>query len=428
MNEHPTTEEHSEERMKILRLLRAGRITAEDASQLLDAIGEGHREPSAGAAPSPDPDPVSPGPSMPAGATPSAAGLVDEIKRVVDDVVRNIPKGSLDEVGDAIRESVREALREGRTAAREFRHWRHAGWGRHLGALFGSEPEAVAPFEDVRAMTAARLVIRNTRGDIRFSHSPDGQLHVHARRRVRSSDSHEAARLAERLPISVQERDDAVVIEGPGARPFHERIRVDFDIAVPDGLNIDAAVVRGDISSENPAGDVTVSVVKGDIAIEECARATVQATSGDITLRRCRGDTTVDVKRGDVAVGQAAGDLAVSTKRGDIVISADLVGRLQARTMHGDVSLRVRDLRSGGSSVISTMSGDVTFSLNPAARCRIDASTLAGDIHSRLPLGDMAWDRRRLSGVLNAPDAAVQISTSHGDITLQPLDAAVAQL
>lgn len=70
--------------------------------------------------------------------------------------------------------------------------------------------------------------------------------------------------------------------------------------------------------------------------------------------------------------------------------------------------------------MINTLHGDVTVRLNPTARCRIEASTLHGDLDSALPLGDLSSDRRRLTGVLNAPDTHLHISTSHGDIVLRP--------
>lgn len=403
MNGDPLVEPSgmSEERMRILRMLRANKITAEDAAQLLDAL-EGSR-------------PSAPGPATP---PPSPA---EEIKRVVDDVVRNIPRDSLDDLGDIIRDSVRDALHGSRDVARAWRHVGRSGFGQHLvDAVLSGGAEATAPFEDVRVTTATRLQFRNTRGDVRLVLSPDGRLHVKARRRVRAADVRESERIAERVPIEVYEREGTVVVEGPGARPFHERIRVDFDIALPAQMHLDAAVVRGDTNVEYPAGDVTVSTVKGDVTIADCARAVVRSTSGAVAIHRCKGDVTVDVTRGDVAVARAEGDIAVSSKRGDVSVRAGTVRSLRAQTYRGDIILHLNTFVAGGAGVINTLHGDVTVRLNPAARCRIEASTLHGDLDSALPLGDLSSDRRRLTGVLNAPDTHLRISSSHGDIVLRP--------
>ena len=47
--------EPNEERMRILRMLRAGKITAEDAAQLLDAVESPRSAAAVGAPPSPSP-------------------------------------------------------------------------------------------------------------------------------------------------------------------------------------------------------------------------------------------------------------------------------------------------------------------------------------------------------------------------------------
>ena len=384
----------SEERMLILRMLQEGKITSEDAAKLLDAVGERRQAP------------------------PPAPAFVDQIKRAVDDVVRTIPPESIDEVKDALRET----LREGREAAREMRHWARGGWGHRLATAIHGGHEATSSFEDARATSATRLVVRNTRGDVRLSRSPDGQLRVQARRRAWAPEPGEAERLAGRLPVEVREEGDTVVIEGPGARPFHERMRVDFDIAVPETLNVAVNLVRGAIQADDLARELEVTLVKGDVHVGDCARAAIQAVSGDVIIERSRGDVAVKTTRGDVVVKQAAGDVALSTKRGDVVVGASLARRLAVNTLRGDVAVRVREFAPGGAAAVSTLHGDVTVYLGPAARCRIEASTLSGDVASRLQLLESSRDRGRLTGVLNAPDATLRASTTHGDVSLLPLE------
>lgn len=426
MNSEPAVEQPgtSDERMRILRMLRAGKITAEDAARLLDAV-EGPRPgaaPQAGAAAAASH--TGTGPSSrrpePPGAGPGAA-IAEEIKRVVDDIVRTFPRESLDDLGDAIRDSVREVLRGSREVTRAWRHAGRAGFGHHLVHAVLSGGEATAPFHDTRETTATRLRFRNTRGDVRFVTSPDGKVHISARRRVRTPDAREAERLAERIPIDIYEDAGTFVVTGPGARPFHERIRVDFELAVPEQMQIEAAVVRGDVTVEVTAGPVTVSTVKGDIAIEDCTRAVAQATRGTVAIQRSRGDITIEVTRGDVFVAQAEGEIAVACKRGDVSVRGAAVRALRVQTYRGDVSIGLDALLGGATGTISTLHGDVTVQLDPAVRCRIEASTVSGDLDCTLPLHDVSSDRRRLTGVLNAVDAHLRISTSHGDVLLRPL-------
>lgn len=382
-----------EERMKILQMLADGKITAEDAARLLDAIAEPKR------------------------AAPPGAAIVDEVKRTVEDVIHSIPKETIDDV----RETLRATLREGREAAHQWRHWARRGWwGAHMAATLGGH-EASAPFEDARATSATRLVVRNTRGDVRLRRSADAQLRVKARRRVWAADAREAERLAERLPIEIHESGGVVTVEGPGARPFHERLRVDFDIAVPEALAVELHLVRGDATAEGLRHDLVVNLVKGEVHATDCTGVTIQSVSGDVHVDGSGGAVTARVIRGDVRIIGASGSVTASTKRGDVAVRTATAGRIEISTVRGDIELRAETFSPGGGATVHTVNGDVALRLGLQARCRIEAMTVAGEISSALPLQDVTADRRHLGGTLGAPDGTVQISATRGDITLARL-------
>lgn len=403
--------------MMILRMLQEGKITADEAARLLDAVTE-----QLPAQPHPPQRPTPPQPPEP----PSAPGIADEIRRAVEDITRAIPKESIDDARDVIRETVREGMefaRESARIAREAGRWagKWGKWDWHLHGTHGGH-HATAPFEAVRATNASHLIFRNTRGDLRLSRSTDGQLHVRATRRVWGSDPGEAQRLADRLPIEITESADTITVEGPRARPYHERIRVDFEIAVPDTLDVAGHLVRGDVTAEALARDLTFRLVKGDARAADCARVDIEGVSSDVSLDRSRGDVAVKVIRGDIAVRQISGNVAVSTKRGDVDVRVDTAGHLAVSTVRGDIRLRAREFASGAESTAHTIRGDITVNLSPAARCRVEAATLSGEISSGLPLTEHREDRRTLSGVMNSADAAVHLRVTRGDITLAVLE------
>jgi len=254
----------SEERMMILRMLQEGKITADEAARLLDALGG---QPRAAA-------------SSAAGSGP---GIGDEVRKAVEDVVRAIPKESIDDARDVIRETVREGVsiaRETARLAREARHWAPRGWGWHFHPGGAGGHHATAPFADVRPTSASHLIVRNTRGDLRLSRSPDGQLHVRATRRVWAPDAGEAQRLADRLPIEIHEEGSTITVEGPGARPFHERLRVDFDIA---------ATVRASVTPRLAIVDSVRSLVI--LPSELWSTPTIPTSSTPRRRWRCCGST-----------------------------------------------------------------------------------------------------------------------------------------
>jgi DUF4097 and DUF4098 domain-containing protein YvlB/polyhydroxyalkanoate synthesis regulator phasin len=389
----------SEERMLILKMLQEGKITAEEAARLLDAVREERQE--------------AMGPNI-------VDDITRDIKHAVKDVVQAIPHESIDEVKQVIRETVRE----GRDAARHIRDWGREGWGwgwRVKSTVTGGHV-ATAPFEDVRTTSATRLQIRNTRGDLRLSRSTDGQLRIRATRKAWAADPTEAQRLADRLPIEIHESGDTITVEGPGARPHHERLRVDFDIAVPDTLEVESHLVRGDVTAEALQRDLAVSLVKGTVRVAECARVAIEGVSSDVHIQRSRGAVAVRVIRGDVKVAQPSGDIAAATKRGDIDIRVGSAGRLAASTVRGDVVVRARDFVSGGGADIHAVRGDLAVHLGTGARCSIAAATVSGDVSSTLPLLEASDDRHALRGVFNAPDAGVHLRTTRGDIHLALLE------
>ena len=130
--------------------------------------------------------------------------------------------------------------------------------------------------------------------------------------------------------------------------------------------------------------------------------------------------------RGDVKVAQSSGHIAASTKRGDIIVRVETAGRLDVTTVRGDVSVRAREFAQGGGADVHTVKGDVAISLGPAARCRIEAAAISGDVSSTLPLKESSRGGRGLSGVLNAADASVRVRATRGDISLAPLEVEAA--
>ncbi|MBI3998196.1 MAG: DUF4097 family beta strand repeat protein [Armatimonadetes bacterium] len=221
-----------------------------------------------------------------------------------------------------------------------------------------------------------------------------------------------------KLPIDIHEEGDTVTVEGPRARPFHERHRVEFDIAVPDALDVTVHLVRGDATAEGLSRPLAITTVKGDVRVTDCASIAVEGVSSDVDIQRPSGDIAVKIIRGDIAVGHASGDIAVTTKRGNITLRAHTVRRLDASTVRGDMTLMLERMAPGGTADMHTINGDVRVVLGPEVHCRLDATTVSGDISSRLPLQAASADACHVSGILGAPEATLRVRTTRGDIRL----------
>src|SRR3972149_1330035 len=135
----------SEERVMILKMLKEGKITVEEAEALIDALSEG--------AP---------------GAASGAAPLGDEIRNVVRKALEGVrpPEGlgrSMREVGRTLREELRGAAVEVDLSLHDVVH-----------DLFG----LASASEDVEitqpAVPGGRLVLRNPRGGVRLARGRGG--------------------------------------------------------------------------------------------------------------------------------------------------------------------------------------------------------------------------------------------------------------
>lgn len=428
-----------DERQMILRMLKEGKISLEEADALLQALaetgGEGRAEaePSAGAGARPAPQ-APPGPEEP-GWTRTVrsewSGLKDEIQGIIADMLKTVPQ----EVIHGIRMGT-EPLRRG-------------AFVELVQGLHGL-PEADREISAEEPMDAGdTLAIRNRWGDVRLHAASDGRMRMTARVRVWAPTTEAAERTAGAIDITPHRVGSTVSLDVP--RPEGARLRADLEIAVPQGVAVTVHAAKGDLRAAGLDGALRVEIASGDIQVTEHNGAVaVDVKSSDLTLRRITGDVRVDVKSGDVQLAEVrgritgrvvsgdvevdasgaaqldvingdvslrrtTGDVAVETKSGDIDVEGVDGPAVRIRAISGDVTVRgaVRDTLQ-----VDTLSGDILVALPPQTRATIDATTRSGEVGCRLPLVDRQETRRSLHGVLNGPGATVRLQALSGDIDI----------
>jgi hypothetical protein len=181
-----------------------------------------------------------------------------------------------------------------------------------------------------------------------------------------------------------------------------------------------------------------------DLLVELPAEATVvvEATSADLHAENLTGEQRLMTASGDVVVRSVRGKLTVEAVSGDIEITASGPLEAFARTVSGDLSLRVQVLRglratttSGdiaiaaafegdGAFRIETVSGDTT--LEPIGDVQVEATTLTGDIRDadvdhRSPRGR----GRRPITVGTGAGPTIAFRSTSGDLAIRPDQAAL---
>ena len=412
-----------EEREMVLRMLKEGKITVEEADALLQELADQRADGEQVSAAAPPP----PGPS-------EIPDVREELRTVFQDLMESIPRDVVRELKQA-----KETLRPGFIHA--IRGLRGLVEGR-------AETSAEEPMQ-----AGDQVVLSNAWGDVVLSASSDDRLRMRATKRVWTQTDEEAQRGAEELAVEVRRRGATVEITVQRPLLPHRRSRVDFQLAVPAGVNVRLDLAKGDVEGENLRGRIDMRIARGDVKIrDQEGPVALDVISGDLQLAGIGGDVQLDMRagdvaardlkgalrgriihgdvavnqvgeisldivHGDVAVNNAGGGVDVETKSGDIALGGLRSRQTRVRTLSGDVSISVEELGEGALAV-ETMSGDITVRLPAAARATIEAATRSGTVQSRVALRETVSDRRSLRGVLNGPGATISLSAVSGDIEI----------
>jgi hypothetical protein len=424
----------SEERQRVLRMLKAGKVTVEEAEALLEALGESESQepagrPAAGDVAAQAASGVPPADDQPAGRRGEFRRMVDDLMKAVDveGIVENVretlrrSKVDVDRVKDEVLRATDRVREETRRAAREYRRHGWAPVSRTIEGLWGLTPTASAWSHEADLPAGRRVAVHNLWGDVQVTPSADGRLRVTAVTRAWGRDETEAQAVRDAIRITAAGDDAGCVIKvAPPAGGVPRRFRVDFAVEVPEGAGLEVSLAKGDVTAGGLRGAVDVTVASGDVAVRD--------HEGSVRIDVARGDVVVDGassvrvqgKHGDVTLTAIAGAAAVRVMHGDVLLR-EPAGPVQfdVETARGDITAEAPQLVPGTTSRASTISGDISVRLGPHARCRLSVRVVAGEIQAPATLADRQENRRTLRGVYGGADAQLDLSTVSGDVTVE---------
>ena len=215
------------------------------------------------------------------------------------------------------------------------------------------------------------VTIRGVNGEIQVRRASGGEVRVTASKRARRDDPSS-------VDIQVVEDDQGVLIcavypERDGDRPnrcargdgYHMNnkrndVQVDFVVEVPDGVELDAVTVNGDVDIRGLASRVEATTVNGSIEIETRGSARATTVNGGITARlgRIEGSLEFTTVNGSVDLtlpGSTNADVEMSTVNGSIETDFPITvrGRWGPRSARGEIG-------EGGSMLeVTTVNGSI---------------------------------------------------------------------
>lgn len=392
----------SEERAKVLKMLKEGRITVEEAELLLDALREGPEGTGQGRGPRERQTAEEPprsrfecgdrnwwggwdwsGKRRPGGHQ-TSPGWFDFDFSQFQTGFKDAFKG--------VEESIREMMKN-------FPNMSYEG---HLGRMFGKESAQLTKKATVSGSDVRSLQLSNTWGDVEIIGSDGSEISVVAHILAWGPDQATAKEIASEIEINHYREGEALVIKhrAPESR---SRYKVDFEITVPRALSVELKGMSGNLSVAQTAG-----------------AARLLSLSGDIRVKGVTGDVSADSKSGEVELEGCRGNVQAATASGDLLI-LDHHGRsLAARSMSGDLSAEVT-LEGAGEVTLKSMSGDIRLKLPATSAVQLSAETTSGEVDCSLPLDFSERGNHRVRGVLNSAEGKVELVTKSGSIAIRSL-------
>lgn len=387
-----------EQVLRIMRMVEEGRISPDDAYDLMDAFVDFEAsEASNGATTSPPPPPP------PTGGEEPFKKFVDSVEKMTKETIGGVDWNKVaGQVKTATKKGV-EHLRESvdQISKGEFK----MPW-------FGpSETRTVELPLHIEAGKTLRL--ERTHGDVKVI-GGEAVGSLTATVTVRGHNREDAAEKAEMWTPVIEESSSGLVLrQGVGA------MEEDIEVRIPKGVHLDVRIESGDMVCRDTYGTLRVDSRSGDLDAADL-EGTVEVISaqGDVKLRNARG-ARVDIenKSGDILLTNIDGSISVRSSNGDVRLKDVAGSAISVETVSGDIDLDMKEPTDGTVNA-RTVSGDVLIDLASGSNARVMLASLSGSVSSRIELDDEQRTEERVTGRIGSGDGTVDASAVSGDVRL----------
>lgn len=274
---------------------------------------------------------------------------------------------------------------------------------------------------------AAALKIDTHRGAIIIVESDEPQIRVAVHCEIGADSEAEAERMMAGLQLDFKQEGNAVSILARNPPEsvrwrWEERKQIDltYRVSVPRRCDVDLKNRTGSFTVGNLEGHMKAWLESGPVFFRTITGSVeVKLDTGDLVVSRCSGDVTADVRTGLVRVGTVGGMAKLRNQSGDIELGS-AQGPVDVKGEAGDILVNF-PRTIGGPAKISSSGGNIAVNMDPAAACRIEASSSWGKISNLLPMTVEAGgnNTRKLTGRLNGGTTPIVIHASGGHVKLQ---------
>jgi DUF4097 and DUF4098 domain-containing protein YvlB len=386
-----------------MQLVQDGKLSPEDAAELIDAFNSSDEEMDSDTGQTPPPPPS------------------DEAKASTEkDPFKNFI-GYVEGIGKEVSESVnwQDVARQVRTGAQKGFESLKEGIekvkkeGKFNFDIFSAKE--IRTIEMPVSLAAGQtLKIENPIGDIRIHGGHDSGL-IKAVAKVHGINEEEAKIRAAEYTLVIEESDHMVIIRQPDSSGIH----VDIDVAIPLGVHVDARTWSGDLIASEIEGNCKTTASSGNIRVAGVKGAVeISSQSGSVIVDNVTTPTlSLENKSGNVSMAKVAGNMNVRTASGDLALSECSGKSISVESVSGDVSVDLVEPITGSTS-IRTVNGSTTLAVPDGCDCRVTLSTLRGHVTCPLELEDASTSDMHVSGRLGDGTGTLDVSAVNGSILM----------
>jgi hypothetical protein len=397
-----------EEIKRINRLVAEGKLSEDDAADLIEAIYAGQ---SATPPPPPPPD----APKEPEAPKEPGAPAEDPFKGLMDsfDKLAREAAGAVD--WKEFSRQAKETAKKGVDVLRQGLDDLGKG-GINFNWLTNTETKKVEmPLVFTEGKT---LRVENACGSVKiFGGAAEGKISAEAK--VQGASLEDAKAKAEGYTFVVEESDHVVLVKQPDL----SGLSVDLVIHLPFPTNIELRAEAGDVEIVNTGLGCRVQSRSGDIELRGLnGLVDIQEDSGEISIAdSVTTSLTIENKSGNVSLKNVQGNINARTASGNIEAEGTEGKVLSLESVSGNVEVELRG-KPIGSINVRTVSGNAEVSIPADSDVRISLSTLRGHVHSDIELEDAARTEQRLTGRIGAGTGLIDVSAVTGNVHLNELE------
>ena len=415
--------------MKVLEMIQDGKITAEDAVKLLDALGDTAEEPRGedrqrrrnesrqrqrrrrrGGA------------DIQVEVQKRIREAMPKARRAVREATRSIP-----DVGEIVQEALQ-------TASEAFSQWTEDR---------RQHPEkAVRQFvETTPIQVSDRLSVQTPRGHVISKIWDRDEVKIDATISVWGTDEEAVNAYAEQIDVQIR-RESGVVKVRPHV-PKREKgdpirsVRIDFELRHPEKVDLNVRARHGNITLPKIDGAANLNNNRGKTILEGASgNISIKQNRGDVAVQHVGGDFTANNNRGSIKVGRVdrnavvknnggathlaniAGATTVQINRGTVEIENPEAGVI-VQSRGGKIAVRPHK-PIGDDYAIQNKDGAVDLIIPDGSAVDVHGYVGRGGIQTDLPLSITGVSRTSqvVTGQLNGGGSKVAVELGRGNLSL----------